>query len=97
MTYPVGSVEALKEYTLKRSQQNDDDAGGEPGGGGAQDSLSTSALLETIAELKAQRKKDALKLSALEELAEEGEVELPALRRRLKRVLNDQVEEKAEN
>ena len=70
MAYPVATIEAVEKEKQQSSMQKiDGDVGGEPGGGDAEAEASlssTSALLETIAKLKAQRKKDSSKISRLE-------------------------------
>ena len=63
MTYPVATIEAVEK---NKQQSSIDDARGESGGDRAEAEASVSsisALLKTIAELKAQRKKDLVKIS----------------------------------
>ncbi len=97
MAYPVAIIENMEKGKQQSSvQENDDDARGDSVGDGATAEASvssTSALLETIAELKAQRKKDALKISedALKITGLEGEVS--TLRRRLARLKAGEDEE----
>ena len=70
MTYPAATIEAQEKNKQQTSMHEiDGDVGGESGGGDAEAeaSLSTSALLETIAGLKAQLKKDASTIAGLEE------------------------------
>ena len=63
MAYPVATIEAVEK---EKKQSSIDDARGESGGDRAEAEASvssTSALLKTIAELKALRKKDSFKIS----------------------------------
>ena len=89
MSFPVATIEAVKKGKQQSSVlENDDDARGESGGDGAKAEASvsnTSALLETIAELKAQRKKDALMVAGLKEENSTLQEENSTLRRRLAR------------
>ena len=83
MGYPLGAIRALQEDKQQsRAHEGDVDARGNPGGDDheAEFSLSrTSALLETIAELQAQREKDASMIVALQTQSKRDELKIAGL------------------
>ena len=101
MIYPISTVDAVEKYKQSSAQKGDGNARGEVRGDGTEvePSLSTSALLETIAGLKAQLKKDASTIAGLQRQAKRDastisedilkisglEEEVSTLRRRLAR------------
>ena len=100
MPYPAATIETLREDKERSVQKTDGDARGESGGDDAEikTSLSTSAMLDRIARLEAQRKEDVAALRKKDELLEEKdrllevkEKQMVELRRRLPRVVEKEV------